>query len=480
MSTSNSQQNPQGFAESAISFVKSVFNIRENVDKQRAREEILGSINFKGMPSLILIASIMVASIGLNANSVAVVIGAMLISPLMGPILGLGYSVAVNDWDTLKTSFVNFGIMVVISLLTSFIYFSLVPIKTLTEQLQGRIEPTSLDVLIAFFGGLAGIAALSSKIRNANIVAGVAIATALMPPLCTAGYGLSMGNEHIGFKDFTGFEAFINALYLFFINSIFIGISTYVFIRLNKFPLAKYQNAKQAKKTNWTIALIAVLTMIPSAFIFYGIIEDEIYKSKVNNFLKQEVEIAYPNTFFNIDSPTFSSNDSLQLITISTISERIPDNIINNWNLILKKKYSLFNTRLVIHQGTYDPSHIKQESEKFVSSIFSSSRIELQRKDSIISSLREQIKSLNSDTIPFKSISNELKRQYNNLDHFGYANFNYTNYKSGSAILPTFIVTWKDTPKTEEEKAKRIEDEKRVENFLRARLKLDTIQFLQE
>lgn len=472
------EKNANGHTTSPLDFIKEVFNIQENVDKQRAREEILSSINFKGMASLILVASIMVASLGLNANSVAVVIGAMLISPLMGPILGLGYSVAVNDWETLRKSLINFGIMVVIALLTSYIYFSLVPLKSLTTELRGRIEPTALDVMIAFFGGFAGIAALSSKVRNANVIAGVAIATALMPPLCTAGYGLAMGTDKIGYKDFTGFAAALNALYLFFINSIFIGIATYLFVKLSHFPLAKYQNAEQTRRTNWMIATIALITMIPSSFIFYKIVKEELFNAKVRRFLTEEVEAKYQTAFFDIQRPTIRGNDSLRLISISTISQHIPDDIIELWNRQLSEKYNVKNAKLIIQQGIYNSETLERQGEEFIETAYG---MQIVRKDSVIESLKNQIVRLSSDSIPFASISAEIKSQYPNLSHFGYAVFNYQDYdKKGKSVMPTFILTWKRPGNSPEAIRARIADEQRIKSYLKSRLKLDTIQILKE
>lgn len=470
---------PQGIFNTSWEFIKEIFNIQDYIDKQKAREEILGRIDLKGVDSFILIATIMVASIGLNADSVAVVIGAMLIFPLMGPIVGLGYSVAVNDWVTLRRSLINFGIMVVIALLTSSIYFALVPLKSLTSELQSRIEPTSLDVMIAFFGGFAGIAAVSSKMRNINVIAGVAIATALMPPLCTAGYGIAMGTELIGYKDFTGFGAALNAMYLFFINSIFIGIATFLFVKFSKFPLVKFQNPEQARRTNWMIAAIAILTIIPSSFIFFKIVDEEIYHAKVRRFLSEEVETTYPNAFFDIQSPNFSQNDSMKFITISTISERIPQDVINTWNTQLKTKHNLKNTNLVIHQGAFDENIISEKGEEFIQSLYASTGITIQKKDSTISALKSQISSLNSDTIPFYNISQELKSQYPNLDNFGYAILNYRDYnEGGKTMMPSFTISWKDEVRTAENAKNRLQDEKRIQAYLQSRLKLDTLQFL--
>lgn len=466
-----------------FNFIKGIFELTTSIDKQKSREEILSSISFKGMSAYVLVASIMVASIGLNANSVAVVIGAMLISPLMGPIVGLGYSVAVNDWDTLRRSIINMAIMVVIALITSTTYFLLVPLKSLTEQLQGRIEPTSLDVMVAFFGGFAGIAALCSKSKNANVIAGVAIATALMPPLCTVGYGLSMGSQDIGYKDYTGFSVAANAFYLFFINSIFIGIATYIFIKITKFPLAKYQNPKQARRTNFTIIGIALLTMIPSGFIFYKIVDEELYNQRLQKFLKTEVETVYDNTFFNLNNPTIRENDSMKIVTISTITKTIPIEIIENWNKILDKKYHLINTKLEVYQGTeYSDKDFGKGDEGFMKSLYQIREIETGKKDSVIESLKNQVARLNSDTIPFQSIAQELKSQYPEINHFGYGVFNYKDYSKGNGknIIPTFILTWKTEPKTEEETLSRKKDEQRIDKYLKSRLKLDTVRYLKE
>lgn len=476
MAEPNKSQHSLG--ENILDFVKGIFSLKNSLNKQDAREAIQSSISFKGMSSYVLMASVMIASIGLNANSVAVVIGAMLISPLMGPILGMGYSVAVNDLDTLKRSLVNFAIMIALALGTSFVYFSLIPLSSLNEQLRGRIEPTFLDVLIALFGGFAGIAALSGKSKNANVIAGVAIATALMPPLCTAGFGLSKGMELIGYKGFTGFRAAFNALYLFFINSVFIGVSTYAFIKLTRFPLAKYQNAQQAKRTNFIIVSIAILTMIPSFFIFYGILKDEFYKNRVQTFLSEQVAAVYEGAFFNLNNPVMSQRDSVKIVAISTLSEHIPETTVKNWNTILHKKYNLPNTQLVVHQGATDPNMLKEQNNEIMLNLYREKDHELAKKDSVISELKSQVNRLNSDTIPFRSISNELKSLYPELEYFGYAVFNSTNFKNEKTLLPTFVVMWKTEPETEEETEERAYNQSKLKNYLKSRLKLDTIQFV--
>ncbi len=200
----------KGLMGSVRKFLSETLDIRKNTDQEAAKEAIVADIPFKGHTAWILVCSIFIASVGLNANSTAVVIGAMLISPLMGPILGIGMSIGVNDLDTLKRSLKNFAIMVVLSVLTAYLFFELFPLRDESSELLARTAPDIRDVLIAFFGGLALVIARAKKGTIASVIFGVAIATALMPPLCTVGFGLAIGN----------WEYAAGAMYLFTINTI--------------------------------------------------------------------------------------------------------------------------------------------------------------------------------------------------------------------------------------------------------------------
>ena len=188
------KEDAKGLFQSIKTFFIELLDFRNDTDRDATIEAIKGDIPFKGATAWILVCSIMVASVGLNANSTAVVIGAMLISPLMGPILGVGMAIAINDIDTLRKSLINLATMIVLSLLTAFLFFKFFPLSEDTSELLGRVQPDIRDVLIAFFGGLALIIARTKKGTIASVIFGVAIATALMPPLCTAGYGLAKGN----------------------------------------------------------------------------------------------------------------------------------------------------------------------------------------------------------------------------------------------------------------------------------------------
>lgn len=248
------KKDAQGLWKSIKTFFKELLDFREETDRDATVDAIKGDISFKGATAWILIFSIFVASIGLNANSTAVVIGAMLISPLMGPILGVGMSIAINDIDTLKRSLINLATMIGLSLLTAFLFFKFFPLSEDTSELLGRVQPDIRDVLIAFFGGLALIIARTKRGTIASVIFGVAIATALMPPLCTAGYGLAIGN----------WDYFLGAMYLFIINTIFIALATFLVLKLLRFPMLKYANSAKRRRISRIAMAIAIVVMIPA------------------------------------------------------------------------------------------------------------------------------------------------------------------------------------------------------------------------
>lgn len=240
--------------------------------------EIEESIHFSGSNLWVLFAAILLASLGLNINSTAVIIGAMLISPLMGPIIGIGIGASTNNLIIIKKSFLNYIFSVFISIIASSIYFLFTPLNEEYSELLARTTPNIYDVFIALFGGTAGIIAISSKNRG-NVLPGVAIATALMPPLCTAGYGLATGKSSFVF----------GAIYLFIINSVFIALSAYLFARLLKFPLTQFKNKVQERKIGRLIISITIVTVIPSMYFGYELIEKNKFEKRVNQFIQNEI-----------------------------------------------------------------------------------------------------------------------------------------------------------------------------------------------
>lgn len=248
---------------------------RELDDFDIIHDKVEKDISFKGTNLWILVFAIFVASIGLNMNSTAVIIGAMLISPLMGPINGMGYSVATYDFPLFKTALKNFGFAVVASLIASTLYFTISPVSVAHSELLARTSPTIYDVLIAFFGGLAGIVAISSK-QKGNVLPGVAIATALMPPLCTAGYGLATGNLNY----------FFGAFYLFTINTVFIALSSALVCQFLKFPIRASIDEKRKRNVNQLLSAIILITIVPSIYFGYGLVMNEKFTEKSKKFIE--------------------------------------------------------------------------------------------------------------------------------------------------------------------------------------------------
>jgi uncharacterized hydrophobic protein (TIGR00271 family) len=251
-------------------------NLEKEIDDfELIHQSIEKDIALKGTNLWILVFAILIASVGLNMNSAAVIIGAMLISPLMGPITGMGYSIATYDFMLFRQSFKSFLFAVLASLLASTLYFSISPISTAHSELLARTSPTIYDVLIAFFGGLAGIVAISSK-RKGNVIPGVAIATALMPPLCTAGYGLATRQ----------FNYFFGAFYLFIINSVFIALASLVVSQILKFPIRSVVGENHKKRINHWITVIILIIVIPSLYFGYQLNQEEKFQLSADAYLK--------------------------------------------------------------------------------------------------------------------------------------------------------------------------------------------------
>ena len=258
--------------------IKQYFSIRGDLANREATiETIADGASFRGATIWILICAIFIASLGLNVNSTAVIIGAMLVSPLMGPIIAMGLAVGINDLELLKRAARNYFNMTAIAIATATLYFFISPFHENGSELLARTSPTIYDVLIAFFGGAAGIIALGIKDKG-NVIPGVAIATALMPPLCTAGFGIASGSLHF----------FAGALYLYFINTVFIALSTFVGVRMMKFKPREIFDAKRRSIVNRTLILIVVLTMIPAIFMTINIIHRSIVHRQVRQFIHEE------------------------------------------------------------------------------------------------------------------------------------------------------------------------------------------------
>lgn len=290
------------------------FDLRSDLEKeQEIIEEITRGVSFRGANLWILIVAIFIASLGLNVNSTAVIIGAMLISPLMGPIIGMGLAVGVYDLELLKRALKNFSVATLISVLTAMLYFLISPLEEAQSELLARTTPTIYDVLIAFFGGAAGIIALSTRGRGGNVIPGVAIATALMPPLCTAGYGLATGQPSF----------FFGAFYLFFINTVFISLSTFIGVRLMGFRHHESLSPERARRAWRILTVIVVATILPALLMTINIIRTSIFENNLRHFIANE--LAQTGTQI-LSSGTDAATKELRIVavgrTITDVQQR--------------------------------------------------------------------------------------------------------------------------------------------------------------
>lgn len=297
-------------------FLTRHFDLRqEKEDEQETIESLKKGVEFRGTNLWVLIFAIFLASLGLNTNSTAVIIGAMLISPLMGPIMGFGLGLGITDFELVKRSLRNYLTATVFSVVTATIYFLISPISEAQSELLARTSPTIYDVLIAFFGGLAGIVAGSTKSKG-NVIPGVAIATALMPPLCTAGFGLATGN----------LSYFFGAFYLYFINTVFISLSTYIVVRVLKYPNKEFLNKKREQTVRRYMMIIVTCTIIPSLYLTYRVLRTTVFDQQVKSFVNKELD--FPNTQV-LSNTVAVDTTGHKAISVVLLGEEVPDVLID-------------------------------------------------------------------------------------------------------------------------------------------------------
>lgn len=374
-------------------FIEKYLDLNKNKeDEQLTVETIRNGVEFKGANLWILIFATFIASLGLNVNSTAVIIGAMLISPLMGPIMGVGLAIGQNDFELLKRSLKNYLVATLFSVITATLYFSFTPLNEVQSELLARTSPTIYDVFIALFGGMAGIVALSTK-EKGNVIPGVAIATALMPPLCTAGFGLATGN----------LLYFLGAFYLYFINSVFISLATVIGVRVMHFQLKAFVDKEREKMVKRYIVLIALGTMVPAVYLTYGIVKETFYQSAANHFISKEMD--FPETQVLDRKISYDTKE----IRVVLIGKEVPEDRIVEARSKLKD-YKLNNTKLVVFQGvnnsTADISNIRS---MVMEDFYKNSEKELASQKQKIDSL-EKIVQLHKETgMADMKIASEMK-----------------------------------------------------------------------
>ena len=454
------KKNASGLFKGIIVFLKSILSFYEDVDKNATVNSIKADISMKGTTAWILICSILIASVGLNANSTPVVIGAMLISPLLGPILGLGFSIATNDVETLKNSFINFLVMVFLSVITAYIFFAIIPINDESSELLSRSSFDIRDVLIAFFGGLALIIAKTKKQNISSAIFGVAIATALMPPLCTIGFYLAQQN----------FTKALNAMYLFTINSMYIIVATYMVLKILRFPLINYANSSRRGFINKIVSFISILILIYPIFTFTKVVNKSRFDSQSDNFLKNEL-VGLPNYDILIERSSSNYNDGDSKITINTYGQKpLNDETIS----FLKKKkdtYSaLINTTLEFIQ---DNNNLINSNE-FVKELRYRDSIELILKTNEINKLSKRLsdlEKLSREKLIFNSLSKEVKIIYPSLKQFEVFETIKTDFNSIDTIL-VFSLKWDEKLNIDE----KIKLNKNIQGWLEFQLEDDKFE----
>lgn len=310
-----------------------VFNILHETDEPGTIREINEKIPIRGNNTWMLMCSAMLASIGLDTGSGAVIIGAMLVSPLMSPILGVGLSVGINDREMLIASLKNLGVAALAGLIVSTLYFKVTPLGEPTNELLARTQPTLLDVMVAFFGGLAGIVSISRSDKS-NAIPGVAIATALMPPLCTAGYGLALGR----------IDFFFGGFYLFFINAVFISLATFLIVKYLKFHTKNYINKEKERKVARIMAVMLFIVVLPSVYFLYNVYQGVQTRKKIENLVVND--FASQNN--EIIKWEVQEEDTLQYIKIYSVGNTVDDNLVAHYNQVLQdNNLSDYRVRLV-------------------------------------------------------------------------------------------------------------------------------------
>ncbi|RZJ48632.1 MAG: TIGR00341 family protein, partial [Flavobacterium sp.] len=328
-----------------IRYMNYLFNLHRGEDsKEKTLQNVRNNISFAGANLWILACAILIASVGLNVNSTAVIIGAMLISPLMGPIVGSGFALGTFDFDLLKKALKNLLIATVASLVVSTVYFYVSPFKDVQSELLARTSPNIYDILIAFFGGLVGVIAVT-RVEKGNPIPGVAIATALMPPLCTAGYGIATGQLNF----------FLGAFFLYSINCVFICIATYVIVKFLKYPPKKQVDRKHQRQVKYAITILTIIMLVPSTYFAYSLYKEQKYIQAVNNFINDEL-VATGNTI------VYKKTDyKSKVLELAFLDHRFTATEIKELNQKMKF-YGLNQTKIIIKQDSTDNIQVLRNS----------------------------------------------------------------------------------------------------------------------
>lgn len=438
-------------------FLKERFSFAEDKDNEyEIVEAIRKGVPFKGVNLWMLIFATLIASVGLNVNSTAVVIGAMLISPLMGPIMGLGLGAGINDIKLVNNAFKNLAIAVAFSVLTSAIYFYFTPLTQVQSELLSRTSPTFWDVLIALFGGLAGVLVGSSK-EKGNAIPGVAIATALMPPLCTAGYGLATLNMSFLF----------GALYLFFINSVMISASTFVVVQILNFKHVEYMDSAREKTVKRIIYGMLFVTIVPSFYLGFNIVKQSGFEINADKYIRNE----FSNEPYYVLNKQFVYNNRKDNEIILYVGGFMDSAALANKEIALQN-YDLQTSKLVVKQGTQLQEILKAEQHE-MDQLSVAHANEVSAKDSMIVLLESELRANEEKHMSAKTIVEELKVFYPDISAFSVTNS--VVYSDKDSIPSDVNLVY-----IESDKKYKDQDYERILQWLEARLNTKNIKIVKE
>ena len=429
---------------SAKHFLRKQLSLAQYIDVQAAEENVRKNIPFRGPNIYILFAAIVIASVGLNVNSIPVIIGAMLISPLMSPIIGFGMGLGTNDTKLLLRSLKNLGVMFAISLIASTLYFLVTPLETDNPtELLARTNPSIYDVMIAFFGGIAGILEMSRK-EKGTVISGVAIATALMPPLCTVGYGIANLNWH-----YAG-----GALYLFFINCVFIALATFLMVKFLRFPVTKGQETGSWRQTVSYILLILVV-LIPSFVTAYNIVRENEFATQARHFVKENKTIGGTYIF------DYTTDISVKpyTLTLRLAGEQLSND--SRAKMYTEaEKHGIRHEQIIFQEDATIEVRRLNETE-IMRDWLSSTEAQLRQRDDSIRSLLHRLEAFEALQLPSAQITNELQSQWPEITEVTLA-------RADSSVILLLTTADKLQPT----------DLQRIHNWLSVRLQIPEVEVI--
>jgi len=455
----------RSFLQDVWDFFADLIDLQDGMDRKGTIQNIKDNKRMKGANAWLLMCSIMIASLGLDLNSPAVIIGAMLISPLMSPILGVGLGVGINDKETLYISLQHFGVAIGIALFTSTLYFALTPFGDATSEILARTSPSTLDALVAFFGGIAGIIS-GSRIDKSNAIPGVAIATALMPPLCVTGFGIA--NFNLTF--------ILNSFYLFFLNATLVALATFMIVRFLRFPMKQYETLREKRNMIFFIFIFSVLVTLPSLYILNKVWQEFTFKKKTKEFIEN---YCGKDNLQYIDEWDVVRLDSINRIAIKIYGSE--GKIFDKEKMEAKlKEFGIENTVIDIIPTTEVDlaNYQKLESEivgfKNIAQQLETAKTIRSKDEILIEQLQAQIDSIRADTLPFKKISDELRAAFPLIDQVAFAEAQESDFQKVDN-MPILLLSWqKKTPLSTIRK-----EQPRITEFVKIRIGLDTLKVIQ-